>query len=227
MTWVGVVVPTGEKPGALKMFDLKTGAPKGSVALPPAELLGQTSLCNDIAVASDGTAYVTDTFAGRVLRLKPGAKSFEIWATDPRWDVKGPQLDGIAILGDGNVYANIFEGDGLYRIEVKPNGSAGTVTKLQTSVPLHHSDGLRPLGNNTLLMVEGEGVGRLDLITVTGDTAKIDVVKDGFEGPVSVTRAGNIAYVLDVPLKYLFNPDFKGKKPPPFRAYAVPLPTGQ
>ena len=53
-----------------------------------------------------------------------------MWARDPRWDVKGPQLDGIAILADG-VYANIFEGDGLYRVAMNPDGSAGAITKLK------------------------------------------------------------------------------------------------
>ena len=78
--------------------------------------------------------------------MKPGATAFEIWAHDARWDVAGPQLDGIAILPDGNVYANIFEGDGLYRIAVNPDGSAGAITKLKTSRPLYHSDGLRAFG---------------------------------------------------------------------------------
>ena len=56
----GVIIPTGATPGALKMFDLKTGADKGSVPLPPSTLLKQTALCNDIAVAADGTVYVND-----------------------------------------------------------------------------------------------------------------------------------------------------------------------
>ena len=51
--WAGVRIPTGDTPTSLKMFDLKTGAPKGSVALPASTLLGQTSFCNDIAVAAD------------------------------------------------------------------------------------------------------------------------------------------------------------------------------
>ena len=83
-------------------------------------------MCNDIVVASDGTAYITDSFAGHILRLKPGAKEFEVWAHDPRWDVADkPELDGLAILPDGAIYANIFEGDGLYRIPVNSDGSPG------------------------------------------------------------------------------------------------------
>jgi len=224
MSWAGLAIPTGNKPTSLKIFDLRTGAAKDSVALPSAALLGQSPLCNDIAVAADGSAYVTDSLGGRILRLKPGAKEFEVWAHDARWDVKGPQLDGIAVLPDGAVYANIFQGDGLYRVAVNADGSAGTITKLETSRPLFHSDGLRAFGPNRLLMVEGETKGTLDLITVSGDSAKIDTVKAGFEGPVSLAQIGDTIYVLDVPLKYLFEPDFKKRSPPPFRAEAVKLP---
>jgi sugar lactone lactonase YvrE len=224
LSGAGVVIPTADKVDSLKMFDLKTGAPKGSVPLPGSESPGAT-LCNDIAIGPDGTAYVTDSFAGHILRLKPGAKALEVWAHDARWDIKGaPQLDGIAVLPDGNVYANIFMGDGLYRVDVKPDGSAGTITKLQTSRPLFHSDGLRAYGPNKLLMVEGETKGNLDLITLSGDNAKVETIKGGFEGPVSLAQVGDTAYVLDVPLKYLFDEKFKGQKPPPFTAFSVKLP---
>lgn len=224
MTGAGVKIPTGNTATALKMFDLATGAPKGSIDLPASALLGQELFCNDIAVAADGTAYVTDSHAGHILRLKPGATAFEVWAHDPRWDVKGFQLDGIAVLPDGAVYANIFEGDGLYRIAVNPDGSAGAITKLNTSRPLFHADGLRAFGPNRLLMVEGETKGNLDLITVAGDDAKIDTVKDGFAGPVSLAQVGDTVFVLDVPLSYLFDPAKKTQKPPPFTAVAVKAP---
>jgi streptogramin lyase len=223
----GIVVPTGTKPGALKTFDLASGMPKASYDMPAGTIEGQTPLCNDMVVARDGTVYVTDTLSGRILRLKKGATALETWATDPRWAVKGPQLDGIAILADGNIYVNIFEGDGLYRVEVKSDGSAGKVTKLQTSRKLYHSDGLRRFGANSLLMVEGETVGTLDLITISGDAAKVETLKDGFEGPVSLVQVKDVAYVLDDPLKYLLNPEYNTKPGPAVRAIPVKLPAAQ
>lgn len=221
LSGAGIKMPTGATPTALKLFDLKTGEAKGSIPTP-----GTPTLCNDIVVASDGTAYVTDSLAGQILRLKPGAKEFEVWAHDPRWAVPGKaQLDGIAILPDGAIYANIFEGDGLYRVAVNPDGGAGTITKLQTSRPLYHSDGLRAFGPNKLLMVEGETKGFLDLITIDGDHAKIETIKDGFEGPVSLAQVGDEIYVLDTPLKYLLGPEAKKKiAPPPFKASTVKAP---
>jgi hypothetical protein len=208
----------------LKTFDLKTGAPKASYDLPAGTIAGQMPLCNDMVVAGDGTVYVTDSLSGRILRLKKGAAALEVWATDPRWEVKGPQLDGIAMLDDGHLYSNLFEGDGLYRIEVKPDGSAGAITKLETSRKLYHSDGLRRLGPNSLLMVEGEKVGTLDRITISGNTAKIETLRDGFDGPVSVVQVGGVAYVLDDPLRYLFDPELSKKPGPPVQAIPVPMP---
>jgi sugar lactone lactonase YvrE len=216
----GIKIPGGTAT-SLKLFDLKTGEAKGSIPTP-----GSPTLCNDIVVANDGTAYVSDSFSGQILRLKPGANAFEVWTQDPRWKVEGKaQLDGIAMLADGAIYTNIFEGDGLYRIPVNADGSAGAITKLQTSRPLYHSDGLRAFGPNKLIMVEGETKGNLDLITIDGDNAKIETIKDGFDGPVSLVQVGDQIYVLDVPLRYLLGPEAQAKKPPPpFKASTVPAP---
>jgi hypothetical protein len=170
--------------------------------------------------------YVSDSFAGHILRLKPGAKEFEVWGQDARWDVPDkPQLDGTAILPDGAIYANLFEGDRLYRIPINADGSAGTITKLQTSRPLYHSDGLRAFGPNKLLMVEGETKGNLDLITIDGDNAKIETIKGVVDEPVSLVQVGDTIYVLDVPLRYLLGPEAKKEiPPPPFKPSAVKAP---
>src|SRR5262245_24506993 len=71
--------PGGAQSGetAVKSFDLQTGAFKTSYAFP-----GGTGTCNDIATASDGTMYATDTSGARVLRLKPGATALDQWAAD-------------------------------------------------------------------------------------------------------------------------------------------------
>ena len=106
-----------------------------------------------------------------------------------------------------------------------PTAARGQITKLQTSRPLYHSDGLRAFGPNKLIMVEGETKGNLDLITVDGDNAKIETIKDGFDGPVSLVQVGDQIYVLDVPLRYLLGQEAKDKKPPPpFKASTVPAP---
>ncbi len=212
----GVQPPGGAKPVALKSFDLKTGAPKGSYPLP-----GEKTLCNDMAVAADGSVYVTDSFQPHVLVLRPGTVALQVWAKDPGFGGEGANLDGIAIGSDGNVYVNTFSSGKLFRIDMGQDGKAGKITQLKPSQPIDHPDGMRSYEKNKLLMVEGAG--RFDVIGLDGDNAKIDVVKNGYHGPVSVVQVGNTAWVLEAQLDTLFNPK-KAGKPHPFHAYAVKLP---
>lgn len=130
ITGFGVPGPTDTKRAWLKTFDLASGAPKGSFALADAK-----SLCNDIAVGSDGTAYVTDSFTPNVYRLKPGAAALEIWATHPALAPAkdGVGLDGIALGSDGHLYVTTYIPAKLFRIAVK-DGKAGEVTELSRRV---------------------------------------------------------------------------------------------
>jgi len=214
----GVPGPGSAKGSALKAFDLTTGEAKGSTPLP-----GAPTLCNDIALGPDGSAYVTDSFNPHILRLKPGGSDFEVWVSDPRFAPPkgGAGLDGIAIGTDGAVYVDTFTSGGLFKVAVV-DGKAGEVTTLQTSRKITLPDSLRSYGANTLLMIEGAG--SLDLVTVDGGTAKIETIKDGFGGPVSVTQVGNTAWVAEGQLDHLLDPEMKKQQPKlPFRLYAVPL----
>jgi hypothetical protein len=84
---------------------------------------------------------------------------------------------------------------------------------------------LRAFRPNKLIMVEGETKGNLDLITIDGDNAKIETIKGGFDGPVSLVQFGDQIYVLDAPLRYLMGHEAKDKKaPPPFPTFAVKAP---
>jgi len=100
----------GDPGSALKGFDLKTGAGKVSISFPPGP-----AECNDVAIGKDGAMYVSDTGNPRVLRLAPGSKTLEVWATDKRFDHKGSDTDGIAFGGDGQLYINTYGESHLYR----------------------------------------------------------------------------------------------------------------
>ncbi|QPF86428.1 hypothetical protein IC762_09145 [Bradyrhizobium genosp. L] len=212
----GVAGPSDVKGAWLKTFDLKSGAPKGSFALSQ-----PTSFCNDIVVGSDGTAYVSDSGAPIIHSLKPGATALATFATDPLLAPAkdGVGLDGIAIGADGNLYVNTFIPAKLFRVAVK-DGKAGAVTELKTSRPLDHSDAMRAFGNG-FLMIEGNG--KLDKVTVKGDEAEIDTIKDGFDGPVSVTQVGDTGWVAEGKLSYIIGEN-KGKDPGPFKLTPVALP---
>jgi len=196
---------------ALKAFALSNGAFKASYAFPG------SGLCNDIAVAKDGTVFVTDTTGARVLRLKKGAGALDVWAADAA--LLGT-ADGIALLSDGSMYVNSVGQGTLLRISVKADGSAGSIAKLETSQPLTRPDGMRSVGGKTMLLVEGAG--RLDEVTINGDKADIRVLKDGLTGPTAVTLVGGMAYVAEARLDYRNDPKLRDQDPGPFRAVGVP-----
>lgn len=204
--------PEPQPDTALKAFNLRSGAFKTSYAFPE-----HKGVCNDIAVAPDGTVYATETGEGKVLRLKRGAKNLELWSSDPLL----ASADGIALLSDGAVYVNGVRTGVLVRIPVRPDGSAGPAMKLETSRPLVRPDGMRSVGPNTILLAEGEG--RVDEVTVNGEKAEIKVLKGGFtDGPTAVTLICGTAFVLEAKLNYLNDEKLRGQDPGTFRASAVP-----
>ena len=170
---------------ALRAFDLKTGAAKGTYPLP-----ANSGVCNDIAVSSDGSAYVSESFRGRVHRLKTGATALEVWASDSAIAV----IDGLAFLADGSLYVNNFMTGKLYRIPVNADGSAGAVVPIETSLPLVRPDGLRTAGAKTLIQAEQQG--RVAELTIEGNRAEVRVVKDGLPRAAGVTIVGDSAVVL-------------------------------
>jgi hypothetical protein len=212
----GVPGPSEVKGAWLKTFDLATGAPKGSFALK-----GPASLCNDIAVGADGTAYVSDSLAPYVYGLKPGGTELEVWATDPVLAPAkdGVGLDGIAIGADGNLYVTTFIPAKLFRIAAK-DGKAGAITELKPSRPLAMADAMRAFGDGFLLI---EGTGKLDKVTVKGNDAEIVTIADGLAEPVSVTQVGNTGWVAEGKLSYIIGEN-KGKDPGPFALKPVTLP---
>jgi sugar lactone lactonase YvrE len=216
ITGFGVPGPSDTKGTWLKTFDLTTGAPKGSFAFKD-----EKSFCNDIAVGSDGTAYISDTVNPVIYSLKPGGTALEVWATDPALAPAkdGVGLDGIAVGSDGNLYVTTFVPAALFRIAVK-DGKAGAVTALKPSRALDHADAMRAFGDSLLLI---EGAGRLDKVTVKGDEATIETIKDGLAEPVSVTQVGDTGWVAEGKLSYIIGGN-KGKDPGPFELKPVALP---
>jgi sugar lactone lactonase YvrE len=171
---------------SLRSFDLKSGAAKGTYDFP-----SNGGVCNDIAVAADGTVYATESFANRIHRLKPGATALDLWVP------ANPELagvDGIAILADGAVYVNTFFAGKLFRIPVNADGSAGALVAIETSVPFTRPDGLRTVGPQTLLQAEGGG--RLAELTIKENRAEVRVLQEGLKGATGVTLVGDTAFVL-------------------------------
>jgi glucose/arabinose dehydrogenase len=171
---------------ALRSFDLKTGAAKGTYPFPT-----NGGVCNEMAVSANGTVYATESFANRIHRLRPGAKELDVWVAASE-QLAG--VDGVAILADGAVYVNTFFTGRLFRIPVNADGSAGALVPIETSMPLSRPDGLRTAGPRTLIQAEGQG--RLAELTIDGNRADVRVLSEGMRGATGVTLVGDTALVL-------------------------------
>jgi sugar lactone lactonase YvrE len=198
----------------LRAFDLKTAAAKGSYPFDGG------GFCNDIDIARNGTLYVTDTRGGRILARKPGASTLTVWAADPKW----VGIDGIAMLSNGAVLFNNVRQNQLVRVDVKPDGTAGASTLLELSQPIDGPDGMRTLPDGRIILAENRS-GKIDIVIVDGDKAKVETIKDGFKfTPTAVTAVGNTAWALEAKFAYRNDPALKDKDPGTFGPTALTIP---
>ena len=206
-------------PGSLKAFDLGTGMAKGSYVMPAG------AVCNDIAVADNGTAYASDTAGAKIFMLKKGATALEQAAADPL--LAG--VDGVAFGDKNTLYANSVTAGKLIKLELGADGKATKVTELKLSGPLGAPDGLRAIGKNKFVQSENGNAtragGRLALITVDPKTnmATIRTLKEGMQATPATTATKGMAWVCEGKQDYR-NGANKGKDPTPFQLYAVKLP---
>jgi sugar lactone lactonase YvrE len=129
----------------VRMFDAKTGAPKGEVKVPGATFL------NDVTASGDGaTVYVSDS------GLKMGEKGFEPTGTDAVWSIQKGKATAIAkspdlgrpnglLWTDKGLWVVTFGSGELYRLDAK--GAKQDAQKL----PKGSLDGIVALGDGLLV----------------------------------------------------------------------------
>ncbi len=205
----------GQAASAVLAFDLGSGKPKGYYPFPEG---AQKSLCNDIAIGSDGSAYVTDTRNDRLFRLKKGADHLELWLQ--RDGLKGG-FDGVAFDGPDTLYLGLISASKIMKIALKADGSAGEVTELALDRPIKGPDGIRPAGRHRYIVGEG---GRLDLMSVAGGHASLVTLAEGMMSAVGGSVSGGTAYYIDGRTQYRLNPKMRDQDPGPFIVKTVTLP---
>jgi hypothetical protein len=221
--------------GALYAFDLTSGAPLGHHPFPTAG-----ALCNDIAVGPDGTAYATDTNNMEIVRLRKGASDLEVWVGHGAFGPKDGALDGIALVGNRVVVTLISSGR-MFSVPIQPDGSAGSAVPVTLSRKLRRPDGIRSIGQDSVLVAETGfngfipdlltrlrgGPGAVAQVKLAGDEGSVTTLRRGFpDGAVSVTQVGTTAYVLEGQLATFYRPAGTPAPPArPFRATAVELGT--
>lgn len=206
--------PVAGAVAALVAFDLERGTFRARYEFP-----APRSVCNDMTVARDGSVYATDTANGRILRLRRGAASLDVYGEGEA--LKG--ADGIAFDAAGRLYVNIVTRGALLRVEPGKDGRMGTLTPLAVDVTLGGPDGMRLIEGSRFLLAEGTA-GRIDEVRIEGERAQVTVLKSGLNSSPGVTRVGRTAYAIEGKIGFLTDPALRGKDPGPFTVIAIPLP---
>lgn len=188
--WLCSVDTTFQRATEVRSFTLD-GQPIASYPLP------STMFCNDLAFDA-GTVYATDSFSGSIQRLAPGASAFETFVTDPRFvpDATGAfGLDGVAVVGDRLIVNKLDTGE-LFAVS-----RSGEIEELE--LPLSGPDGMRPLDDHRLLVIEG-GANRLTELDFSGDAITATTLAENLDMPTGVTVARGSAWVTEGQLGRLF-----------------------
>jgi len=128
----------------VRVYDRRTGASLAAIPVPGAQRL------NDLAVAPDGTIYVTDSakpdLPGALYRISPEGKVVE-------WVARGDALEkpnGIAIMPDGTI---VHGGRGVNLVF---RNSSGQILR-ERSLPTGRIDGIVALPDGGLLVASQDG----------------------------------------------------------------------
>src|SRR5438034_143961 len=148
----------------------------------------------NLTSSKDGTVYFGSTAKGTIYRAAPGTSRAEPWILASVTDLQLDVIDGLSFLADGVLYANNFTSGKFYRVSVNPDGRAGAVVPIETSIPFVHPDGLRTVGPRTLIQAEGQG--RVTELTINGNRAEVRIVQDSLPRATGVTVVGDSAFVL-------------------------------
>jgi len=176
-------------PAELVRYNVDTGE---LVARYPVPDTDQILLVNDVVVTPDGTAWLTESLAGKLYRLPPGAEALEIFLELPQFGF----ANGIAASGDGRTIY-VAHAEGLSAIDV----ATGAVERVvpQGDFTLVSADGLswaegrlilvqnQPSLNNRVVRIELDATGRqathlhhLNIGLAEGLDPYTSAVSDGF-----------------------------------------------
>ncbi len=219
-----------QTPSALKGYDLATGAPRASYAMPDA------GYCNDLAQDAHGNLYVTDSLHPRVLRLAPGAAALEVWKEDPLLAGSGAYvgLNGIAIDAGRDVYVSLVAAAPyLLRIPLGADGAGGEVRRIDAPRMLRNVDAVRAWKPGRLVLFESNAFGngpyggQVTAARLEGDRMTLRTLVAGLNDPSSGAVANGRVYFIESKYGLLFphkDDDAGIPRAVPFDLQSVPLP---
>lgn len=148
-------------------FDLDSGKLRAKL-LPPA---GSDATFDDVTVAPDGTAYVSDSANGTISAALPGAAALTMIL--PPGQLGSPQ--GMALSADGKLLYVSDYGRGIFALELK----AGIVLRLRVpaAAVLLGFDGLQRSGNCLIAIQNGVEPHRVLSLRLASDGLGIERVQ--------------------------------------------------
>lgn len=168
---------------ALYGYDLRDGRLLTKIAVGSAD---QPAMLNDLALASDGTVYVTDMQTGRVLRVAPESQTFEPW-------VDGLQYpNGIAVSEDDR---HVFVAD--FRGVTRLSASDKARQRIDTNGWLGGIDGLS-YRNGALIGIQN-AAGKARVVRVDLASHRVEILESGnehFDIPTTGVIAGDAYYFV-------------------------------
>jgi sugar lactone lactonase YvrE len=188
-------------PDALKAYDTRTGALKGTFPFP------EGGWCNDLTLDPQGNVYVTDSALGIIHRWKRGASQLEPWISDARFiPAPGyPGLNGIA-WDDGAIDVVKYDSGELFRVALQSNGSAGAVTRITLDGSIGYPDGIIVYSPGVLLVVENDG-GKFMRVDLSGDTGHVTLLATGLDNPTTVALHDGDAFIVESQFDHFFGVD--------------------
>ena len=202
MLWAASsVTPETATPGgqegqsAIHAYDLSTGALSTRIAVGDAR---RPSLLNDLVLLDDGSALITDTDRGALMRVRFGSDSIETWIPPDTFTFP----NGIART-EGEPFAWVADFDGISRVDLRSR----TVTHLDTprGETLAGIDGLVSHRGDLIAIQNGVGRPRVIRIRLDPDRSRItgiDILEAGnpqLDEPTTGVIANGAFYFLANP----------------------------
>ncbi|MCB1174776.1 MAG: hypothetical protein KDK39_14495 [Leptospiraceae bacterium] len=159
--------------------------------------------CNDIALAQDGSVFVTDSFAPLLYRVDPNLKA-EIFATDPAFAADGFGLNGIVLTTRWVLVANSTRGE-LLRIS-RQNRS---IQKVDLDQPIQGADGMVLLESGQLAVIQNSS-NQVAMYSSSDDWLSANrqqVLKNDLHFPTTGVQIDDRLFVLNAHLNQLFSGD--------------------
>lgn len=190
---------TTRQTAELLVFNLTTGALERRTDLDALIPAADENFANDVTLAPDGTAYVTDSFSPVIYKVAPDGTASVLVRDAARLGSTGFGLNGIVYHPNNYlIVANAGQGK-LYKVDLA-NANAITEIVVANTSPTANSlpgDGLT-LFNNDLYVVTGGS--RVAQVRTTDNWQTASVVKydaTGYVGATTSVAVNNQVYTLN------------------------------